>query len=251
MTGRERGCMADRQDPERRGRAHSSRRKRRLAVAACAVVACGAAVFALLASRGQKETVKTFDFKDIEEYRIETLSEHPDSMHLVYLAPYDADPEELYAHMQQAVGSLREEVPDLVSASIEYYEAPLLYEAGRTPIAYGRWGPHGGFNMNGIQPGDYSQHIFIFQPYPYDADYALTAEEWDLYQEILEYFLYEKGCPPYYIDPEDPYRHPDRVEEYRRLAERLGCSYETLMGLPDKVSRWRSSVVESLMEDGD
>lgn len=245
--------MADRQKPEGRGRVHSSRRKRRLAVAACAVVACGAAVLALLASRGQKEPAKTFDFKDIEEYKIETLSEYPRSMQLIYLAPYDADPEELYAHMQQAVGSLREEVPDLFSASIEYYEAPLLYEAGDTPIAYGRWGPRGSLTgaSSGIQPGDYSRHTFIFQVYPYDADYALTPEEWDLYQEILEYFLNEKGCQPPFIDLDDPYKHPDRVEEYRPLAERLGCSCETLMGLPNKVSLWRTGVVESLMEDGD
>ncbi len=248
MMGRERGCMANRQNPEGRGRAHSSRRKRRLAVAAC-----GAAVFALLASRGQKEPAKTFDFKDIEEYKIDTSSEFPHSMELIYLAPYDADREELYAHMQQAVGSLREEVPDLFSASIEYYEAPLLYEAGDTPIAYGRWGPRGSLTgaSSGIQPGDYSRHTFIFQVYPYDADYALTPEEWALYQEVLEYFLYEKGCPPYYINPGIPSKHPDWEEEYRRLAERLGCSYEILSGLPYKVFCWRPSTIESLTEDGD
>lgn len=243
MTGRERSCMADRQRPEGRGRAHSPRRKRRLAVVACAVVACGAAVLALLASRGQK-------FKDIKEYKIDTFSEFPHSMELIYLAPYDADREELYAHMQQAVGSLREEVPDLHSAYIAYYEAPLLYESNATPIADGKWGPQGCLTyVSGIQPGDYSRHTFTFHVYPYDADYALTAEEWDLYQEILEYFLNEKGCQPPFIDLDDPYKHPDRVEEYRRLAERLGCSCETLMGLPNKVFLWRPSTIESLTED--
>ncbi len=240
--------MADRQRPERRGRARPSRRKRRLAVAACAVVACGAVIFALLASRGRKEPLRTLDPKDIEIYKVDTLSEYPFSLELVYLVPYDAAPHELYTHMQLVVELLRTEVPDLFSVSIDYYDAPFLYEADRTPVAECAWGPP---RSSWIQPGDYSQHRFYFQPYPYDADYALTAEEWDLYQEILEYFLYEKGCPPYYIDPEDPYRHPDRVEEYRRLAERLGCSYETLMVLPHKVLCWRPRTIESLTEDGD
>ncbi len=239
--------MADRQKPEVRGRAHSSRRKRRLAIAACALVACGAVIFALLASRGRKEPLRTLDPKDIEIYKVDTLSEYPFSLELVYLVSYDAAPHELYTHMQLVVGLLRTEVPGLFSVSIEYYDAPLFYEADNTPVAECMWGPH----QSWIQPGDYSQHRFYFQPYPYDADHALTEEEWALYQEVLEYFLYEKGCSPYYIDPEDPYRHPDRVEEYRRLAERLGCSYETLMVLPHKVLCWRPSTIESLTEDGD
>ncbi len=236
--------MADRQRPEQRGRARLSRRKKRIAIAACGVVACGAVIFALLASRGQK-------FKDIKEYKIDAFSEFPHSMELIYLAPYDADREELYAHMQQAVGSLREKVPDLHSAYIAYYEAPLLYENNNTPIADGKWGPQGCLTyVSGIQPGDYSRHTFTFQVYPYDADYALTEEEWALYHELLDHFLNEKGCQPPFIDPDDPYKYSDRVEEYRLLAERLGCSCETLMELPHKVFLWRPSTVESLMEDG-
>lgn len=217
---------------------------------ACVIVACGVALSVLLALRGQKEPTKTFDFEGFEEYKVEPL-EYPNSMRLVYLVPYDADPEELYAHMQQAIESMREDVPDMYSAYVEYYEAPLFYENHNTPVADGVWGPRGStIPLYGIEPGDYSQHIFTFHVYPYDADYALTEEEWALYQEILEYFLYEKGCQPYYIDPEDPYKYPDRVEEYRHLAERLGCSCETLMGLPNKVFLWRPSTVDCLPDNG-
>ena len=200
-----------------------------------AIVCC--VVF--LAYPSVSKDAKEDDFEDYKEYRTLTLEEYPRSVELVFIVPYDTTAAELNDHMLQTLESLRKEVSDLFSARFLYYEAPLFYECEETPVADIRWGPQGSLSnkYNGIKPGDYSRHAIAFCYYPYDANYALTEEEWALYHKLQMYFLSEVGRPPYYTD--DPNKIPDEVVAYQTAATVLGCTSEMLTDLHTKVIHWR------------